>query len=74
MEGHLNKNDFKKKYKYSESTYQRRMKLFKKNPKYEDGYIAPTKNEIWIKPEIFDEFLKDLSLKRSNYQKIEVSR
>jgi len=46
MEGHLNKKDFKKKYKYSESTYQRRMKLFKKNPKYEDGYIAPTKNEI----------------------------
>lgn len=67
MEGALTKAEFKEKYGYSESTYYRRMKLFK-DSKFRTGYIAPTKNEVYIKTELYDRFLEAESAKKFEYQ------
>ncbi|WP_251866511.1 hypothetical protein [Enterococcus malodoratus] len=67
MEGTLTKKEFMKSKGYSESTYHRRMKLFR-NSKFREGYIAPTKNEVYIDTELYDQFLKEESEKRFEYQ------
>lgn len=67
MEGALTKKEFIKERGYSESTYHRRMKLFR-NSKFRQGYIAPTKNEVYIKTELYDKFLEEQSNARFNYQ------
>lgn len=67
MEGTLTKKEFMKARGYSESTYHRRMKLFR-NSKFREGYIAPTKNEVYINTEKYDQFLKEESAKRFEYQ------
>ncbi|OTN86589.1 hypothetical protein A5819_003439 [Enterococcus sp. 7E2_DIV0204] len=67
MKGTIAKAEFKEKYDYSESTYHRRMKLFR-NSKYKQGYIAPSSNEVYIKTDLYDQFLKDLSDERLGYQ------
>ena len=71
MRGYLSKKDFKEKYGYSESRYQRRMKNFKFNPDYPNGYVAPSKNEVWIQPDIFDQFLMNESSRKNEYQHVE---
>lgn len=43
------------------------MKLFR-NSKYREGFIAPTKNEVYIDTELYDQFLKEESEKRFEYQ------
>lgn len=73
MEGAISKSDFKKKYGYSESTYRRRMNLFKKS-KYKQGYIAPSSNEVYIETELYDKFLKELSDERLGYQMVSTSK
>lgn len=70
MEGMLSKVEFKKEYKYSESTYQRRMKEFKGNLDYPDGYYSPTRNEVYINQKVYDQFLKDKSNRRLHYEVI----
>lgn len=67
----LTKEEFIEKMGYSESTYQRRMKKFKV-PKYRGGYIAQTKNEVYVDIEIYEQFMRDESAKRLHYQHIEV--
>ncbi len=67
MEGTLTKKEFMEVKGYSESTYHRRMKLFR-NSKYREGFIAPTKNEVYIDTELYDQFLKEESEKRFEYQ------
>lgn len=66
----LSKVEFKKEYKYSESTYQRRMKEFKGNLDYLGGYYSPTRNEVYINPKVYDQFLKDRSNRRLHYEVI----
>lgn len=51
----LIKVDFKKKFKMSESTYQRRMKLFKESP-FRSGYKPVTSKEIWIDVDLYHQF------------------
>lgn len=51
----LSKAEFKEKFKYSESTYQRRMKEFKKSP-FCEGYSAVTGKEIIIDVESYKKF------------------
>lgn len=67
MEGALTKAEFKEKYGYSESTYYRRMQLFK-NSEFRSGYVAPTKNEVYIKTDLYDRFLEAESAKKFEYQ------
>lgn len=67
MEGALTKKEFIEARGYSESTYYRRMKLFRKS-KFRQGYVAPTKNEVYINTEMYDRFLKQESEKRFEYQ------
>ncbi|MCH3259451.1 hypothetical protein LDA53_11300 [Enterococcus faecium] len=51
----LSKAEFKEKYKYSESTYQRRMKEFKKS-RFSEGYNAVTSKEITIDVDLYEQF------------------
>lgn len=51
----LSKAEFKEKYKYSESTYQRRMKEFK-NSRFSEGYNAVTAKEITIDVDLYEQF------------------
>lgn len=51
----LTKKQFKEKFGYSESTYQRRMKEFKES-NFSNGYINPTPKEIWIDEMIYRNF------------------
>ncbi|MGM0174130.1 hypothetical protein [Enterococcus sp. DIV0800] len=69
MEGCLTKKEFKKEKGYSESTYHRRMNLFRKS-EYREGYVAPTSNEVYINLELYDRFLKEQSDRRFEYQEI----
>lgn len=69
MEGCLKKEEFKEKRGYSESTYQRRMKIFKSS-EFRRGYVAPTKNEVYINTNLYDQFLLKESNKRFEYQEI----
>ncbi|MGM0124895.1 hypothetical protein IGI37_002289 [Enterococcus sp. AZ194] len=69
MDGTLSKKDFKEKYKYSESTYHRRINLFKQS-KFRKGYIAPTKNEVHINIDLYEQFLKEKSAERLHYQTV----
>ncbi|MFD1901729.1 hypothetical protein [Enterococcus termitis] len=55
MPNDLRKADFKKHLNYSETTYQRRMKEFKKSP-YKAGYKAVTAKEIWIDLDLYSKF------------------
>ncbi|MDO7880385.1 hypothetical protein [Enterococcus spodopteracolus] len=55
MSEELSKAEFKKEFKYSESTYQRRMKEFKSSP-FSAGYKAVTGKEIIIDADLFREF------------------
>lgn len=71
MNGTLSKVEFKEKYKYSESTYHRRMNLFKKS-KFRQGYIAPTSNEVYIDIDLYEKFLKAQSDERLSYLTVEV--
>ncbi|ATP34746.1 hypothetical protein [Ligilactobacillus salivarius] len=52
----LRKKDFVKKYKYSPSVYQARMKEFKVS-RFSEGYVEVTTHEIWIIEEYFQQFL-----------------
>lgn len=69
MNGALPKIEFKEKYGYSESTYHRRMNLFKKSD-FKQGYIAPTSNEVYVDIDLYDQFLKAQSAERLHYQEI----
>lgn len=51
----LSKSDFKKEFNYSESTYQRRMKEFKKS-QFSEGYKPVTGKEIWIDTDLYRQF------------------
>ncbi|WP_179946601.1 hypothetical protein [Listeria sp. ILCC792] len=53
----LDKETFKEKYKYSESTYQRRINELKNNSEYREAYVNPTSSEVWIIEEIYQQFL-----------------
>ncbi|WP_086349908.1 hypothetical protein [Candidatus Enterococcus clewellii] len=55
MPNELRKADFKKEFNYSESTYQRRMKEFKKS-EFKAGYKAVTGKEIWIDLDSYRQF------------------
>ncbi|MBO1095620.1 hypothetical protein FQS90_03520 [Enterococcus casseliflavus] len=55
MTEELSKAEFKEEFKYSESTYQRRMKEFKSSP-FSEGYKAVTGKEIIIDADLFREF------------------
>ena len=52
----LRKKDFVKKYKYSPSVYQARMKEFKVS-RFSEGYVEVTTHETWIIEEYFQQFL-----------------
>lgn len=71
MNGLLSKKDFKEKYNYSESTYHRRMNLFRKS-KFRQGYIAPTSNEVYVDIDLYEKFLKAQSDERLSYQVVGV--
>jgi len=71
MNGAITKSEFKERYEYSESTYHRRMKLFRKS-KYKKGYIAPSSNEVYIKTDLYEQFLSDLSDERLGYVTIQM--
>lgn len=67
----LTKQQFKEKMGYSESTYHRRMKGFKV-PKYREGYLAITANEIYIDMNVYEAYVRDETAKRMHYEKIRV--
>lgn len=51
----LSKAEFKERYQYSESTYQRRMKEFKKS-RFSEGDNAVTAKEITIDVDLYEQF------------------
>ncbi|EOT43774.1 hypothetical protein ACWOE3_11280 [Enterococcus dispar] len=71
MDNLLTKAEFLEKMGYSESTYQRRMKKFKV-PKYRNGYLAVTSNEVYIDEKIYEQFMRDESAKKFHYERFEV--
>lgn len=61
MDTTLSKNEFKEKYGYSESTYQRRMSKFKSDANFSKGYIRPMAKEVRIDIIIYQSFLQSQS-------------
>lgn len=55
MTNDLTKAEFKEKFHMSESTYQRRMKLFKESP-FRSGYKAVTSKDVWIDVDLYHQF------------------
>lgn len=50
----LSKAEFKKKYGYSESTYQRRISKLKKTEFFCKAYKRPTSKEVIIETDLYD--------------------
>nr|WP_321316054.1 hypothetical protein [uncultured Ligilactobacillus sp.] len=59
----LNKQEFMNKYGYEESTFIRRREECLSSP-YRKAFIQPTKYELWIDEDIYQEFLIFKSEKR----------
>lgn len=66
----LSKNEFLEKYKYSESTYQRRMSKLKNTEIFCDAYIRPTSREVRIDVELYEQFLRYESCNRILTRKV----
>lgn len=65
----LSKKQFMKKYEYSPSRYQRRMKLLKETHIFKDAYERVTGQEVWINTELYDMFLSYMAHNRGRTRK-----
>lgn len=69
----IDKQDFMKKYKYSASTYHRRMAVLKSTEYFSRAYQRVTAKEVRIDTDLYDQFLEYLAVNRLRTRKISVS-
>lgn len=69
----IDKKDFMKKYKYSDSTYKRRMAVLKNTEHFSKAYQRVTAKEVRIDTDLYDQFLEYLAVNRLRTKKIPVS-
>lgn len=67
---YIGKSEFKKKYGYSESTYQRRLAKLKNTQYFCKAYKRPTSQEVRIDTDLYDLFLDFESYNRLLTRKI----
>ncbi|WP_122645730.1 hypothetical protein [Enterococcus mediterraneensis] len=68
----MDKQDFMKKYKYSDSTYKRRMAVLKSTEHFSRAYQRVTAKEVRIDTDLYDQFLAYLALNRLRTRKVSV--
>lgn len=66
----IDKKDFMKKYKYSDSTYKRRMAVLKSTEHFSRAYQRVTAKEVRIDTDLYDQFLEYLAINRLRTRKV----
>lgn len=69
----MDKQDFMKKYKYSDSTYKRRMAVLKSTEHFSRAYQRVTAKEVRIDTDLYDQFLEYLAVNRLRTRKVSVA-